>query len=100
MVDNIQSLPVDNEQLSVEEQNVMNTFFKTDDKIHTILNTLKLPLFVGILFIIINSPQSNDFIKNVVPYARSSEASLLCFKAMLIMISIVIYHIVKNTKNI
>ena len=93
MVDNIESLPTDSEPMTESEKEVMDTILKKDaTKLQKFIYELKLPLIAGILFILINSPQVTDFIKSTVRYAGSSETSMLCFKAVLFMLSIFVYN--------
>jgi hypothetical protein len=92
-MDYIESLPTDNEPLNPEEKQFAETILQKDaTKFHKFLAELKLPLIIGILFLIINSPQVSNFLRDNVAYAKSSEMSLLCFKAALFMTAVFIYN--------
>lgn len=92
-MDYIDSLPTDEEPLKPEEKHIADTILKKDaTKFQTFIQELKLPLFVGIVFLVINSPQVSDFLRDNIAYARSSSMSLLCLKAVIMMIVVFIYN--------
>jgi hypothetical protein len=91
-MDYIESLPTDNEPLKPEEKEIVDTILKKDaTKFQKFIQELKLPLIAGIVFLIINSPQVSNFLRDNIAYARSSEMSLLCLKTVLFMIFVFIY---------
>lgn len=93
MSDYIDSLPTDDAPLNSEEVQVMNTLFKKDANLfQKFMNEIKLPLIVAVVFITLSMPQVSEFIRNTVPYAKSSETSLLAFKTLLFMVIIFIYN--------
>ena len=93
MADYIESLPTDDAPLNSDEVQVMNTLFKKDaNMIQKCLNEIKLPLIVAIVFILLSTSHVTDFIRNTVPYAKSSETSLLAFKTLLFMVIVFIYN--------
>lgn len=93
MSDYIDSLATDNDPVSQSEKVLINSIFKSDEPaIQKFILELKLPIIIGIFFMIISSPQVTNFIKHTVPYARSSDVSLLCFKTILFIILVFVYN--------
>ena len=92
MSDIIESLPTDNDPLESEEKYIIETILQKDaTKFQKFIHEIKLPIIAGILFLLINSPQVSSFLKDNVSYARSSDMSLLCFKAAIFMVALFIY---------
>ncbi len=86
-MDYIESLPVDNHPLKPEESVLIDTILKTDGSaFQRILNELKTPLVSGILFLVLNSSPIEALLKDTIPYARSSDASLLCLKTIVFIL--------------
>jgi hypothetical protein len=87
MSDFIDFLPTDDAPLTPSEQLVMNTILPSPtDGLQNLLQDLKMPVLFGLAFLIINLPQVSDLIKNTVPYANSSDLSLLLFKTALFVL--------------
>lgn len=92
MGDHITSLPTDDTQLPAAESALLDSILKQETKsIKTLLDDIKIPLVAGVLFLMFNSQILTDFIKNSIPYARSSETSLLCFKAAVLVMVLYLY---------
>lgn len=93
MSDYIESLPMDEEPMKPEEKQIMDTILKKDaSKIQKFISELKLPLIVGVLFLIINSPQITNFMRDNIAYVRGSEMSLLCLKVIIFMVAVFVYN--------
>ena len=93
MGDYINSLPTDDEPLNSKEQEFLDSLFRNDSTtFQKLVNELREPLVAGILFLLLNVPQVTEFLKTTVPYANSSETSLLCFKTLLFVILLLLYN--------
>jgi len=83
MGDCLQTLPTDQQPIDPYEQRLLNTIFKEESLSMTrLFQDLKLPLIAGLLFLLLSVPQLNVFLKTSIPYARSSETSLIVFKTV------------------
>jgi len=92
MGDHITSLPTDDTQLPPSESALLNSILKQDDpSIKTFFEDIKLPLVAGALFVFFHSELLTDFIKSSVPYAQSSDTSLVCFKAAVFVMLLYLY---------
>jgi len=83
MGDCLQTLPTDQQPIDPLEQRLLNTIFKEESTSMTrLFQDLKIPLIAGMLFVLLSVPQLNQFLKSTIPYARSSETSLIVLKAV------------------
>jgi hypothetical protein len=93
MSDYIESLPTDETTLNKNDEILMKNILKNDKStLQKFITDLKLPMIMGGLFLILSAPQTSDFIKHIVPYAKSSETSLLTFKTFILMIVVFFYN--------
>ena len=90
MSDYIDSLPTDDSPLNSQEKTVMDTIFK-GDSVQMFIYDLKIPLIAGILFIILNLEMINKFLRDIIPYSRKSELSLLCVKTLIFVVLIFMF---------
>lgn len=91
MSDFIATLPVDEHPMTQDEKHFLSQVLQETSSTLTIksfISELRIPLIVGILFLILGMPQVSEFIRASVPYARSSDSSLLIFKTGLIIVLI------------
>ena len=98
MTDYIHFLPTDDNPVNPVEEQVFSTILNVNNdsnknQLFTLIAEFKNPLIVGILFLIINTEQSNALIESVVGYARASKTSLLLFKTFLF---VVLYFVWQN----
>ncbi len=91
-MDYIESLPTDNEPIDSEERQLMDKILEKDaPAFQRLIQELKLPIVAGLLFMIVNNPQITEFFKTSVPYTRTSEMSMLCFKTLLFTVALFLY---------
>lgn len=97
MTDYVHFLPTDDNPVNpVEEQvfsSILNANPSSNNHLHTLVTEFKNPLIVGILFLVINTEQSNALIESIVGYTRASKTSLLLFKTFLF---VVMYFVWQN----
>jgi hypothetical protein len=93
MSDYIQSLPTDEEPIPPDQKQIIDSILVDDKKssIQYFMHELKLPLIVGIFTILIFNNKITDIIKDLVPYTRKSETSLLVFRTFIMMVLVFFY---------
>lgn len=92
--DIIEQLPVDQSLPTHDEINLINTIFKKEKtNIQKILNEFKDVLFVGIIFIVLSIPYTENMIKSIVPMTYNYTYLTLIIKAL---IFIVLFWLIKN----
>ena len=85
--DEIISLPTDETPPSSVEIEIVNQIFKQNKGIiHSILNELKEPLLVAILFLLLSLPYTTNIIISILPVTQNSLIFLQIAKAIAIMI--------------
>lgn len=93
MSDYIATLPVDDEPVPPDERYLVDTLFKgKKTPIGNFLRDLKQPLVAGILFALLSNSTVTQIIRDAVPYAKSSEISLLIFKTFLFVVFLYLYN--------
>lgn len=92
--DPIDSLPTDANNPTNTEIQYLNTIFKKQaNNFEKLFNGTKDVLIIGFIFLILSLPQSDDFIKKVIPSSENSQYILLGVKTLIFM---VFYFVVKN----
>lgn len=102
MTDYIHFLPTDDNPINPVEKQVFANILNSNTsstQLHSFINELKQPLLVGIVFMLLNTEQSNTLIESVVGYARSSKTSLLLFKTFLFIVIYFVWQNIAITQN-
>lgn len=95
MGDQINLLPIDNDPLNVEDMNIVNSIFKENKQsFSNFMGDIKYPVLVGLLFFAVSSDLVSGIIKNVIPYARSSNLAFSICKSIAFA---VLYFILINS---
>jgi hypothetical protein len=98
MTDYIATLPVDNEPIPPDENKLLDQILHSNTfQFQTLLNDFKLPLLVGVLFLLICNPSVKAFMTDSIPYAQKSETSLLIVQALFL---VVLVYLVLNLSSI
>lgn len=94
MSDYIATLPVDDEPVTPDDRYLANTLFGNNKRsiLGSLLRDLKQPLVAGVLFAILSNSTVTQLIRDVIPYAKSSEISLLIFKTSMFIILMYLYN--------
>lgn len=81
--DIISSLPVDDEPLGYEEQQILSQILETNSSgFHRFIADLKMPIIYGALFLALSLPFVDPII-SMIPYAKTSKMSLLFTKTFM-----------------
>ncbi len=100
MSDYIATLPVDDDPIPSNEKYLADNLFKTrNTTMSRVLNDLKLPFVAGLLFVMLSNTYVSQLIRDTIPYAKSSEVSLLIFKTSVFVVLLYLYtnlHLVKK----
>lgn len=90
MADYIKSLPTDEEKLGIHETFIMNTLLSntqaSEPILHKILAEIKEPIKFSVIFVLLQIPFIDEFIKSAVPYTSKHPYSLLIFKAVVFIV--------------
>lgn len=93
-MDYLESLPTDDYPVKPDDAKLIKNILIADESpLYRIILEFKDPIISGLLFIIFNMQGFDDFLKSTVPYARSSDTSLILFKAI---IFIILLFLIKN----
>lgn len=96
MGDSLQTLPTDQQPMDPHEQHLLNTIFKEEtSSITNLFQELRLPIIVGVLFLILSLPQWNNLLQSVIPYTNKSQSSLIVFKTFVFIIVVFILSLNK-----
>jgi hypothetical protein len=86
MSDIINTLPVDEEPLGVDEQQILSQILASNRTgFHGFMTDIKMPIIYGALFLAMSLPFV-DPIVSLIPYAKSSKMSLLVTKTFLFIV--------------
>jgi hypothetical protein len=86
-MDSLKTLPTDQYPVDASERKIMDSVFvPPPSTFYKFTSELKEPLLAGILFLIMNLPQVDSLISSTVPYAKSSNTSLLFFKTFVFVV--------------
>lgn len=86
MTDFIDSLPVDDEPLGTEEQQILSQILNANKGgFHGFMTDIKMPIVYGSLFLALSLPFVDPIIE-LIPYAKSSKMSLLVTKTLIFII--------------
>ena len=92
--DPIATLPVDKSQPTNNELQIVNTLFtKHKSTMESIAEEFKDLLIIGLLFVVISLPMTNEFIKKVLPITEKSPYILIAIKALAVM---ALYWLIKH----
>lgn len=92
--DLIKTLPTDTQTVDRTEQLLLDDILQMKDSdLRNLLQTLREPILGGALFFFLSLPHVAEFIQNTIPYAKSSETSLLLCKTILF---VAIFFVLKN----
>ena len=99
--DLISDLPVDKNEPTPSEIQIIDTIFKKHKKtMNSIFLEAKESLIVGILFVIFSIPVVDSVIKRFIPSANNSSYILLLIKILLVMLLFwVLKHFYLSRKN-
>ena len=97
----ISDLPVDKNEPTPSEIQIIDTIFKKHKKtMNSIFLEAKESLIVGILFVIFSIPVVDSVIKRFIPSANNSSYILLLIKILLVMLLFwVLKHFYLSRKN-
>lgn len=92
--DLLQKLPVDNNEPTKEEVNVIQSLFppKQNKEMQLIFNEAKESIIVGILFLIFSVPYLDTVIQKILPLAQSPFIMILVKVALMMVLYWVIKH--------
>lgn len=90
--DEIESLPNTKTNITVDEINIMNTFFSNNDKL---INDIKEMILLLVLYIIFSINAVDILIKKFIPITNNSIYILYTIKGLIFVIS---YFLIKNIK--
>ena len=92
--DLISELPVDKNEPTKNEIQIIDTIYKKHKKtVNSVFIEAKESIIVGILFVIFSIPTIDSFIKRIIPAANTSSYILLLIKILLVMI---LFWIIKH----
>ena len=99
--DLISDLPVDKNEPTNTEIQIVDTIFKKHKKtINSLFSEAKESIIVGILFVIFSIPAIDSFITRIIPSANNSSYILLLIKILFIMLSFwVLKHFYLSRKS-
>lgn len=93
MSDYIATLPVDDDPVPPDERHLVDALFVgKNTSMGNLLKDLKQPVIAGILFALLSNSTVTQVIRDAVPYAKSSEMSLLLFKTFLFVVLLYLYN--------
>jgi ABC-type antimicrobial peptide transport system permease subunit len=96
----IANLPSDQNPASEEEQQILSMLLKKQyTTMEMIISSSKELLLIGCLFAVINTRQSEDFIKKHITLASRSDYSLLFFKTIIFTFLIFVirnFHLIQK----
>ena len=100
MTDYIESLPIDNSPMSNNEMYVMQNIFGSDTNVfYNLIEDAKSIIIASIVFFLLNVPQIQEFLRNTIPYAKTSEMSLLILKTILFIIIVFLLNNIQFAKK-
>ena len=86
MSDIINTLPVDDEPLGFEEQQILSQILNSNKgAFHQFIGDLKMPIVFAALFLGLSLPFVDPMIE-LIPYAKSSKMSLLMTKTLMFIV--------------
>lgn len=92
--DNLESLPVDQQQPSENELEMINKLFKSNKSvIGKVAGEFKELVIVGILFLLFSSSLFDSTIKKLIPATENNQYIFIGVKLLLLMI---FYWVIKN----
>lgn len=92
MSDTLASLPVDEEPVSNDEQQILDKIMQQDqNKLSKLIQLFKLPGIAGLLFFTLHTQWFTQMTRTSLPYAASSEFSMLVFKTGLFVVALFVY---------
>lgn len=91
--DYIQNLPTDNHPVKPQELQIVENFFKPENKqnVRTIINVLKDSLIAGVLFFLLSTPFANNILQNF--YSENSYYSILLKTSIFIFLFFIISNL-------
>lgn len=86
--DLINQLPSDKNEVSPEEQQIIDTLFTNPEKQawHRIYLELQETLIIGIVFVLLHLPFLDDIIQSISPQIASTSSFMLGIKSVLFMV--------------
>lgn len=97
MSDYIATLPVDDEPLPPDERYMAEQIFSRNPPtpsaaLGTLLAELRGPVITGALFAVFSMSFVTNTIRDIIPYTKSSELSLILFKTVVFVILIYVMN--------
>lgn len=92
MTDLLDLLPYDDQKLSKEEEDVINSLFKNSSSIATIIDQIKDVICIGIIYFLLSVESVDIFINNMLPYTTTSHLAHNIVKMGIFMLLIFIYN--------
>ena len=90
MSDYINTLPTDDDPLNPSESNIMNIITGKDGSGDTamlrILNEMKIPIVIGILFLLVSTSQFTDILRTCIPFTGKNDTHMLMMKTVVFII--------------